>query len=127
MARVSAWAGLHYFASRHGFHAPGEAVAEDREGVLTWPEGNGRLTQQLAAPLKAQGRLQTGTSVLRIAETRRGVEVDAFNHHSGNVERWQAPRCVVALPVFRGGARGAEPASFLAPSRPAPAMGTLGS
>ena len=41
MARVSAWAGLHYFASRHGFHAPGEAVAEDREGVLTWPEGNG--------------------------------------------------------------------------------------
>ena len=100
MARVSAWAGLHYFASRHGFHAPGEAVAEDREGVLTWPEGNGWLTQQLAAPLKAQGQLQTGTSVLRIAETRRGVEVDAFNHHSGNVERWQAPRCVVALPVF---------------------------
>lgn len=100
IARVSAWAGLHYFASRHGFHAPGEAVAEDREGVLTWPEGNGWLTQQLATPLKAQGQLQTGTSVLRIAETRRGVEVDAFNHHSGNVERWQAPRCVVALPVF---------------------------
>ena len=100
MARVSAWAGLHYFASRHGFHAPGEAVAEDREGVLTWPEGNGWLTQQLATPIKAQGQLQTGTSVLRIAETRRGVEVDAFNHHSGNVERWQAPRCIVALPVF---------------------------
>ena len=100
IARVSAWAGLHYFASRHGFHAPGEAVAEDREGVLTWPEGNGWLTQQLAAPLRAQGQLQTGTSVLRIAETRRGVEVDAFNHHSGNVERWQAPRCIVALPVF---------------------------
>ena len=77
IARVSAWAGLHYFASRHGFHAPGEAVAEDREGVLTWPEGNGWLTQQLAAPLRAQGQLQTGTSVLRIAETRRGVEVDA--------------------------------------------------
>jgi hypothetical protein len=52
-ARVSAWAGMHYFASRHGFHAPGEAVAEDREGVLTWPEGNGWLTQQLAA--RAQG------------------------------------------------------------------------
>ena len=114
MARVSAWAGLHYFASRHGFHAPGEAVAEDREGVLTWPEGNGWLTQQLAAPLKAQGQLQTGTSVLRIAETRRGVEVDAFNHHSGNVERWQAPRCVVALPVFVAARVVQNPPAFLA-------------
>lgn len=114
MARVSAWAGLHYFASRHGFHAPGEAVAEDREGVLTWPEGNGWLTQQLAAPLKAQGQLQTGTSVLRIAETRRGVEVDAFNHHSGNVERWQAPRCVVALPVFVAARVVQNPPVFLA-------------
>ena len=114
IGRVSAWAGLHYFASRHGFHAPGEAVAEDREGVLTWPEGNGWLTQQLAAPLKAQGQLQTGTSVLRIAETRRGVEVDAFNHHSGNVERWQAPRCVVALPVFVAARVVQNPPAFLA-------------
>ena len=114
IARVSAWAGLHYFASRHGFHAPGEAVAEDREGVLTWPEGNGWLTQQLAAPLKAQGQLQTGTSVLRIAETRRGVEVDAFNHHSGNVERWQAPRCIVALPVFVAARVVQNPPAFLA-------------
>ena len=114
MARVSAWAGLHYFASRHGFHAPGEAVAEDREGVLTWPEGNGWLTQQLAAPLKAQGQLQTGTSVLRIAENRRGVEVDAFNHHSGNVERWQAPRCIVALPVFVAARVVQNPPAFLA-------------
>ena len=114
MARVSAWAGLHYFASRHGFHAPGEAVAEDREGVLTWPEGNGWLTQQLATPLKAQGQLQTGTSVLRIAETRRGVEVDAFNHHSGNVERWQAPRCIVALPVFVAARVVQNPPAFLA-------------
>ena len=114
MARVSAWAGLHYFASRHGFHAPGEAVAEDREGVLTWPEGNGWLTQQLSAPLKAQGQLQTGTSVLRIAETRRGVEVDAFNHHSGNVERWQAPRCIVALPVFVAARVVQNPPAFLA-------------
>lgn len=114
IARVSAWAGLHYFASRHGFHAPGEAMAEDREGVLTWPEGNGWLTQQLATPLKAQGQLQTGTSVLRIAETRRGVEVDAFNHHSGNVERWQAPRCIVALPVFVAARVVQNPPVFLA-------------
>ncbi|MCZ8092512.1 MAG: FAD-dependent oxidoreductase [Acidovorax sp.] len=114
IARVSAWAGLHYFASRHGFHAPGGAVAEDREGVLTWPEGNGWLTQQLMAPLKAAGQLRTATSVLRIAETRRGVEVDAYNHQTGNVERWQAPRCVVALPVFVAARVVQNPPAFLA-------------
>ncbi len=99
-ARVSAWAGIHYFASRHGFHAPGEPVDEAREAVLTWPEGNGWLTQRLAAPLRTGGQLRTGCSVLRIAEGRHGVEVDALHHASGQVERWQAPRCVVALPVF---------------------------
>ena len=44
-ARVSAWAGIHYFASRHGFSAPGDANTDNNthepEGVLTWPEGNG--------------------------------------------------------------------------------------
>ncbi len=105
-ARVSAWAGVHYFASRHGFAAPGSADgaedsgAQEPEGVLTWPEGNGWLSRQLAAPLQATGQLHTGCSVLRISEGRHGVEVDAFNHASGQMERWQAQRCVVALPVF---------------------------
>ena len=99
-ARVSAWAGIHYFASRHGFHAPGDAAPEEREAVLTWPEGNGWLTHRLAAPLRAGGQLRTGCSVLRITEGRHGVEVDAYNHASGNVERWKAQRCVVALPVL---------------------------
>jgi hypothetical protein len=98
-AHVSAWAGIHYFASRHGFHAPGETPDEARESVLTWPEGNGWLTQRLAKPLRAGGQLQTATSVLRITEGRHGVEVDAFNHVTDSVERWQAPRCIVALPV----------------------------
>ena len=105
-ARVSAWAGVHYFASRHGFAAPGSADgaedsgAQEPEGVLTWPEGNGWLSRQLAAPLQTAGQLHTGCSVLRISEGRHGVEVDAFNHASGQVERWQAQRCVVALPAF---------------------------
>ena len=99
-ARVSAWAGIHYFASRHGFQAPGDAAAEDHEGVLTWPEGNGWLTRRLAAPLHDGGQLRTACSVLRITEGRRGVQVDAFNHATDSVERWQAQRCIVALPVY---------------------------
>lgn len=99
-ARVSAWAGIHYFASRHGFQAPGSATAGEREGVLTWPEGNGWITQRLAAPLRQGGQLHTATSVLRITEHARGVQVDAFDHTTQTVQRWQAQRCIVALPVF---------------------------
>ncbi|BEP94239.1 NAD(P)/FAD-dependent oxidoreductase [Acidovorax sp. A79] len=116
-AHVSAWAGIHYFASRHGFHAPGEAADEARESVLTWPQGNGWITQRLAAPLQnsAQGggQLRAATSVLRITENRHGVEVDAFNHATDSVERWQAPRCIVALPVFMAARVVQNPPAFL--------------
>ncbi|WP_287877027.1 FAD-dependent oxidoreductase [Acidovorax sp.] len=112
-ARVSAWAGIHYFASRHGFHAPGDAAPEEREGVLTWPEGNGWLTRRLAAPLQDGGQLRTACSVLRIAEGRHGVEVDAYNHATDSVERWQAQRCIVALPVMVAARVVQQPPAFL--------------
>lgn len=100
-AQVSAWAGIHYFASRHGFSAPGDAPHGDEDGgVLTWPEGNGWLARRLAEPLAAGGQLHTSHSVLRITEQRRGVQVDALDHASGQVVRWQAERCVVALPLL---------------------------
>ena len=99
MASVSAWAGLHYFASRHGFSAPGAEPSAEREaGVLTWPQGNGWLTQRLAQPLGE--RLVTGQIVFRIAAGKHGVEVDAFDTKTQTVERWQAAQCIVALPLF---------------------------
>jgi len=97
LTRVSAWAGIHYFASRHGFSAPGMETA-DSEGLLTWPEGNAWLTRRLAAAL--DGRLHGGCVVLRVANTKHGVEVDTFNHQTRQVERWQARRAIIALPVF---------------------------
>ncbi|MDM0111776.1 FAD-dependent oxidoreductase [Variovorax sp. J22R133] len=98
IAHVSAWAGIHYFASRHGFHAPGSDDNEERDPVLTWPEGNAWLARRMAAPLGE--RLRTGHVVMRIEETRSGVEVDAFDVSSQAPVRWQAERCIVALPVF---------------------------
>ncbi|MBU1357411.1 MAG: FAD-dependent oxidoreductase [Gammaproteobacteria bacterium] len=97
LGQVSARAGIHYFASRHGFHAPGEDPGE-RDSVLTWPEGNAWLTRRLAAPLGE--RLKTGHVVTRISESRGGVEVDAYDVASHTFVRWQAERCIVALPVF---------------------------
>lgn len=96
-ATVSAWAGVHYFASRHGFHAPGDGEGE-REGVLTWPEGNGWLSARLAAPLGE--RLHGGCVALRVRETRDGVELDAWNERVQRVERFAAPQLVMALPLF---------------------------
>ncbi len=97
---VSAWAGLHYFASRHGFHVPGHDAADatEREGVLTWPEGNAWLSRRLAEPCGA--RVHTGRVVVRIANTRTGVEVDALDTASQTLERWVARRAVVALPLL---------------------------
>jgi monoamine oxidase len=96
MDTVSTFAGMHYFAARHGFHAPG-AQESEREGVLTWPQGNGFLTQALAAPLKE--RLLGQQIVLRIEENKAGVEVDAMNWVTRRVQRYAAQRCIVALPL----------------------------
>ena len=114
LASVSAWAGIHYFASRHGFHAPGDDAGE-REGVLTWPEGNAWLTRRMAAPLVegAGGRLRAGRVVQRIEAGRQGVTVDAWDAATDTVERWQAINCIVALPVFVAARVVVNPPDFL--------------
>ncbi len=97
---VSAWAGIHYFAARHGFGAPNASATGDTEksSVLTWAQGNGFLTQAMAAPLEE--RLRTGRVVTRIETNRSGVVVDAYNTATQQLERYQAPRAVIALPAF---------------------------
>lgn len=113
-AQVSAWAGLHYFASRHGFHAPGEGLQDaERDAVLTWPEGNGWLAERLAAPLSERGQLHLGRSVWRVAEGRHGVTVHALDHATGQVERWEAAHAIVALPVFVAARVVQNPPDFL--------------
>jgi predicted NAD/FAD-dependent oxidoreductase len=95
--QVSAWAGLHYFASRHGFHAPGEDGPE-HDGVLTWPEGNAWLSRRLAEPLG--DRLHTGMIALRVTENRADVSVDAWNARAQRSERWTSASVVLAVPLF---------------------------
>ena len=96
-AVVSAWAGIHYFASRHGFSAPGDRNAE-RDQVLTWPQGNGWLVDHLATPVGE--RLLAGRIAMRVAPLKQGVEVDAYNVATKQIERYEAKHCVLALPLF---------------------------
>jgi monoamine oxidase len=94
-ATVSAWALVHYFASRHGFSAPGDD-SNDRDAVLTWPDGNAPLANALRRPFA--DRVQTGRAVFRIDEGLN--EVTAWAFAGDDVERWTAKQVIVAAPLF---------------------------
>lgn len=96
-AQVSAWAGVHYFASRHGFQTADEA-RDDHDAVLTWPEGNAWLARRMAHALRA--RTRAGQVVLRIGEASGAVQVDLWNDVVQRAERWTASRVVLAVPLF---------------------------
>jgi len=93
---VSAWAGLHYFASRHGFHAGAGDV--EAEPVLTWPEGNAWLTRAMAQPLG--GQIAAGQVVQRVRVGRKGVEVLSWDVQRSAPRRWQAGAVVLAVPLL---------------------------
>jgi hypothetical protein len=68
---VSAWAGIHYFASRDA-----RAQHADPDTVLTWPEGNGWIVRRLAeryAPESTRDAL-----VHRVEERRRDVALHVY-------------------------------------------------
>ncbi|MFA7317124.1 MAG: FAD-dependent oxidoreductase [Sulfuricella sp.] len=92
-AMVSAWAGLHYFASRDG-----RAANADSDQVLTWPEGNGWLVKQIQKGFSE--RIVSGALVQRMEETKSHVELDVFMHSENRSVRWQADRVIFAAPMF---------------------------
>ena len=94
---VSAWAGVHYFASRHGFSSP-DGAGDPPEPVFTWPQGNAWLVARLLQPL--QGRVHTGRTVLSVSEDRHGLDVLAWDTFGDRPERWRAERVVMAVPLF---------------------------
>ncbi len=97
-AQTSAFFGVHYFASRHGF---GNAV-KDNEAVLTWPQGNGWLTAQLAAYVTARQpeAVRTGMLILRVEDIGKEVVIDALKLSDNSVLQVRAKRAVLAVPVF---------------------------
>lgn len=114
--RVSAWFGLHYFASRGG-HA-----ANARDGsVLTWPDGLAPLARHLRASL-APGRQLAGTA-WRIEESPHGVSILASD--ADGAFRILADRAICAMPMHVSArivpdmqARGFDPARHAPPQSP---------
>ncbi|MGA2779327.1 MAG: FAD-dependent oxidoreductase [Steroidobacteraceae bacterium] len=92
-AYVSAWAGLHYFASRNGV-----AANADASSVVTWPEGNGYLVRELSS--RAAVAFQGNALVTRVARADSGVQLDYFDASLQRSVRVEARAAVVCLPRF---------------------------
>lgn len=88
---TSAWAAVHYYASR-------EPHPEYGDVVLTWPEGNGWLVQRLAEP--ARDRIRSGQVVYNVEPSDKGVMVEAYDQAAGTSVRLLAREVIFACPVF---------------------------
>jgi hypothetical protein len=86
IAEVSAWAGLHYFASR------------DEGDLVTWPAGNGWLVQELMKRL--EGVTFQQAVVFHMEEGSSGVTAHAYLPATGECVRWNAKTAVCAMPHF---------------------------
>lgn len=91
--KVSAWAGVHYFASRDGkaANAPGYAF-------VTWPEGNGWLVDQLRRP--SAPRIRSSCAVWNVETDGRHWLVDYYDAKQGRSIRLRAHGVVWAAPRF---------------------------
>jgi hypothetical protein len=92
---TSAWAGIHYFASRRG-HAANAASTT----VLTWPEGNGWLVNQLAK--KLSGKIKGGALVLGIEQQDKDVQISYLDLSTKQSHRIDCEFAIFAGPRFVG-------------------------
>jgi len=90
---ISAWAGVHYFASRGGI-----ASNASSQTVVTWPEGNGWLVRQLQKPLAA--RTRPNSLAYRITQTAGAVLVDAIDSQTRAPFRIEAGQVIFCAPRF---------------------------
>lgn len=90
---TSAWAGLHYFASRKG-----RGLNVGHDAVLTWPEGNGWLMNQLKEIALSQIMPECLTTQISV-ETNH-VSVLFYNNIEKEYQQVKANKVIVATPQF---------------------------
>jgi hypothetical protein len=92
--KVSAWAGLHYFASRRG-----KAANAETNAVLTWPEGNGWLTKKLSAEVSEQ--VLKNKMCYSITHNQQGkVVAGIYDTVKGTTSNLIADHVIMAVPQF---------------------------
>jgi hypothetical protein len=99
--KVSAWAALHYFASRSG-----EAENAAEGALLTWPDGLSALMRKITATIgKHRANHDSWRSngfAVRVQERRSHVEVLCAEYSASGLRTFviNAKRAVCAMPLF---------------------------
>ena len=96
-AKVSAWAGIHYFACRNG-----EAQDAADDTVLTTPGGNAWLADGLVQSIRSHAgdRLLTGAMAIRVAKADGRMDVDLWLPAENRSLRVSAEHLIWAAPLF---------------------------
>lgn len=91
--KVSAWAGIHYFAAR-------DAVAANVDGgsLLTWPEGNGWLVERLRE--RVAPHIRTDAMVLAIENGTGEASLEYEAVTARRTTRVRARHVILAAPRF---------------------------
>ena len=94
---TSAWAGMHYFASRSG-----QAQNADAHSVLTWPEGNGFLTRRTGEWLqeRVSGPFTRNALCTKLVTGKGFAEFDIYHAAENRSVRYRANRVLWAAPSF---------------------------
>lgn len=88
LERVSAWAGIHYFAARKS----------PQDNVLTWPEGNGHLVKCLEK--YARERIRTRHLAFEVSPEAQEVAVKVYDAVRNESILIRAERLILATPQF---------------------------
>jgi hypothetical protein len=92
-SQVSAWVAIWYFAARR------EDDQRRSEGYLSWPEGNGRLIQQMAKAVGAQ-RILKSTLVHTVIPGEEYCLIHAFDARAQAPLTFKARQVIFAGPRF---------------------------
>lgn len=90
---TSAWAMIHYFASRKG--RPANATSD---AVLTWPEGNFWLINQLTSGVS--NHILTGHLAYRVGIEGKHVEILCFDSNANKTKKFICDKVILATPQF---------------------------
>ena len=93
MELVSAWAGIHYFASRNG-----EGKNLNSSDVITWPQGNGWLVDKLSSGI--QNQIQLNSLVYEINEEDGTYLIKTFNFKTEKRHFIRCGKVIYASPLF---------------------------
>ena len=91
-SEASAWAGIHYFASRG---SEGDTEIENST-VLTWPEGNGWIIKRLRSQLEKQ--IRPNSLVFHLVPGKHSTFVEYFDVQRQQSTRVEAEQVIVACP-----------------------------